>query len=133
MNHQRSLPVAKSSRKSGIARAAGARAASVHRMRNFVFQTYTEDSESEYDTAPAHTHVHYGHKLQDKRLLEALYEQVALQDHLETRDLHLDVNNGVVVIKGSVSDHAMKAEIAKVVQQCSAVKIIINRIATPSA
>ena len=62
-----------------------------------------------------------------------MYEQVALQDHLETRDLHLDVNDGVVVIKGNVSDHAMKVEIAKVVQQCAAVKTIINRIAAPCA
>ena len=136
MNHQRSLAVTKSSRKTGIARTTDKRMATSHHVRNFSFQTYAEDHDYEQDTAPrsfsAYGRIHTP-ALRDKRLLEEVYEQVALQNHLDTRDLHLDVNDGVVVIKGSVSDHAMKAEIAKVVQQCSAVKTIINRIAAPCA
>lgn len=109
----------------------------------FSFQTYAEDNDSALDPrqersvpgAPIQSSsqswpaaCQHKRAVRDKRLLEQLYEQVALQGNLETHDLRLNVSNGVVVIEGSVSDLAMKSAIDRVVRRCTSVRHVINRI-----
>ncbi|MEC5387865.1 BON domain-containing protein [Uliginosibacterium sp. H3] len=66
--------------------------------------------------------------LLDKRLLEAVYEQLAHQSHLETRELLLHVSNGVMSIEGWVSSRNMRAKIGNFIRQCPFVTHVINHV-----
>ncbi|MDB5802406.1 MAG: hypothetical protein JWL63_3345 [Rhodocyclales bacterium] len=91
--------------------------------RRFSFQSYGDDTELEAVRPGADRRA-----VHDKRLLEEVYELIAMQGHFETRDLRLLTHNGVVTIAGSVSDRNMKALIGNFVRECPAVKIVINRM-----
>jgi osmotically-inducible protein OsmY len=91
--------------------------------KRFSFQSYSDDAEVDLVCPGAAQRA-----LFDKRLLEQLYEQVAMRGGLETRDLRLLAHNGVVTIIGTVSDRAMRAQISTFLRECSPVKTVINRL-----
>jgi hypothetical protein len=91
--------------------------------RRFSFQSYSDDSEFELVSTGAAQRA-----LFDKRLLEQLYEQVAMRGGLETKDLRLLAHNSVVTIIGTVSDRAMRTEISNFLRECSPVKTVVNRL-----
>ena len=68
--------------------------------------------------------------LLDKRLLEEIYERVAMQGDLETAQLQLHACNGIVTIEGLVADRAMRARIGNFIRRCSVAKKVINRVQT---
>ena len=93
--------------------------------RHFSFQPDSEESDEHAPRASSARRAIF-----DKRLLEEIYERIALQSDLETRDLQLHARNGVVSIEGSVADRAMRARISNFIRRCSFAKSVINRMQT---
>ena len=62
----------------------------------------------------------------DQRLIESLYERLAMQPNIETQDLHLQAINGRIMLKGSVSEPPMKVRIGSLVAACPHVETVIN-------
>jgi len=93
----------------------------------FSFQSYSDDTELELVSDVMNPGASQ-RALRDKRLLEQLYEQVAMRGGLETKDLRLLVHNSVVTIIGTVSVRAMRTEISNFLRECSPVKTVINRL-----
>jgi len=122
MNHRNGLTVASPSRKSVTNHCA------VDLARRFSFQPYSESTDDDI----VHTSTNRC-ALLDKRLLEEVYERIAMQTHLETRSLLLQAHNGVVTIEGCVSDRAMRAQIGSFIRHCSFVKNVVNRMRTHDA
>ncbi len=91
--------------------------------KRFSFQSYGEDTGLEAVCPGAARRA-----LLDKRLLEQLYEQLALRSGLETKDMSLLAHNGVVTIMGTVADRAMRTELCNFLRECSPVKTVVNRL-----
>jgi hypothetical protein len=104
-----------------------ASALSTDLTHRFDFQPY---SENDADDVRAHCN---RRALLDKRLLEEVYEQIAMQTHLDTRDILLRARHGSVTIEGSVADRAMRTQIGNFVRRCPFVKSVINRVRTRDA
>lgn len=92
-------------------------------VRRFRFQPYGEDEQIIEDTPSAGRRA-----LHDKRLLEEVYEQLAMQSHLETGRLSLAARNGIVTIDGIVSTRTMRAQIGHFIRRCPFVRNVVNRL-----
>jgi hypothetical protein len=119
MNHQNGLAIAGSSEK----KITGSMIDSAEFARRFSFQPYSEGSHDEATQACFDRRA-----VLDKRLLEEVYEQLAMQGHLSTRNLSLHANNGVVTMEGTVGDRAMRAQLGNFIRHCPFVRGVINRM-----
>ena len=64
----------------------------------------------------------------DERLTEDLNEQLMHDDDIDASDINLRVENGEVTLEGTVSDRWMKHRAEDLVERCSGVKDVDNRL-----
>ncbi|MDB5814694.1 MAG: hypothetical protein JWN23_1811 [Rhodocyclales bacterium] len=121
MNHQTKLSIACTSARLCPGRMAGRYSDELE--QRFSFQSYGEDTELEAVSPGADLRA-----LLDKRLLEEMYERLATQGSLDTKDVLLLAHNGVVTIVGTAADRVMRSRIGNCVRECLSVKIVINRL-----
>jgi osmotically-inducible protein OsmY len=69
-----------------------------------------------------------GYQRSDERLLEAICEQLTDDQQVDASEISVAVSNGEVTLTGTVSDRQAKWRAEDIVESCSGVKGVDNRL-----
>ena len=69
-----------------------------------------------------------GYRRSDERITEDINEELTRNDELDASGISVEVKNGEVVLKGTVSDRDSKRRAEEIAESCSGVKDVQNQI-----